>query len=483
MPEFTTPTVVLYLNFSGGSLDLTYSAERGLTPDGPWVLIKQDLPLLAEQAVMVDNTAPIGIPLYYRLTRQPSEVSSVVGPYQLPDNGHAWISDPARPWADLPFDTCPTSGPAAPCTDPTPEFIWGGLSDLGQDGDAGLFEILNSDVPADVWARRKSIDGAMTFFTRSLDAAQRVQDLFTAGGPLQLRIPTIYGWTDAFIQPGRLSWEYGSRDQRRPLRRYTVPFRVVGTPFGPIQGIECANWCEVQAAFPTFGDMAGSGSTWLDLALGEVLCPTGGVAPDVQDSFTRNVVDSWGVTDTGQTWTTSGGTPANYDVNGTAGTMAFTATGVTMNATVLVPGADVNARIDFSSGVVPTGNTITVGLCARENTTSNLYMARISVADTTGAMTLTLRKRVAGTETQLTTVVPGINLVAGTRYSIRLSVVGSTLRARVWAAAGTEPTLWQTTITDTSLTTAGSVGLRCGLGTITNPLPVVLSFDNLWVGP
>lgn len=462
--------------------DTSYALERATAAAGPYTTIAVAVPLLAEQDVYTDTTAPFGTPLYYRaIGDQTGSVTTyTAGP--LDQAGQVWLRDPLRPWADLPLDFCDAaqSGHVAGCAQPTPELVWVGLGDETWRADAGLFDVLNSEQPADVWARRKHADTTLTFFTRTLAAADRVYDLFTAGGPLFLQLPPEYGWRDAFVQPGDVAMSRISRDQRRPERRWEVPVTVVDRPLGPAQGTACATWCALPDTYATYGDLP-VGVTFADLAAGNVLCPGGQAAELIADTFTRTVVDGWGVTDTGQTWTATGGTAANYDVTGGVGTMAFSATGVTMNAVVPFPNTNSNARIDFSSSVVPTGNTITVGLTARENTTSNLYMARISIADTTGAMTLSLRKRVAGSETQLSSTVVGTSLTAGTWYTVRLAVAGSSLMAKVWPRASVEPAVWQTTATDTALAGAGDAGLRVGVGALTNPLPVILSFDNLVV--
>lgn len=474
--------VTIHVDFTAApGTDTSYTLERATAPAGPWTVLGSGIPLLGEQAVYIDTTAPLGTPLYYRATADPSGAVLTFAEAEIPQTGQAYLKDPLRPWADIELDFCntPHSDHTPECTNPDPEFVWAGLGTGVWDADAGLFPILNAEYPADVWARRKFETNSMRFLTRTLDAADRIYDLFTAGGPLLLQLPPVYGWDDHFIQPGTVTREYTSRDQRRPARAWSVPFVVVDRPLGPGQGIECANWCAVADAYPTYGDLPITG-TFGDLLAGDVLCPPV-PAPLIVDTFSREVTDSWGVADTGQTWTVTGGAAANYDVAGGVGLMSFSATGVTMNAVVPFPNADSNARIDFSSDQVPTGNTIDVGLTARENTTSNLYMARVRIADTTGAMTLTLRKRVAGTETQITTVATGLNLVAGTMYSVRLAVIGSSLMARVWQTGGAEPGTWQTTATDTDLTADGDTGLRVGVGAVTNPLPVILSFDNFRV--
>lgn len=271
--------MIITVSFAGGGVDTAYTLGRSTVgPAGPFVILGENLPLLGERSVFVDTTAPLGVPLYY--TGFGKETGSafnvVLGPIEATTS--AWLKDPLRPWADIELDFCDTAaGHSSGCTTPDPAFIWGGLGDQKWNDDAGLFTVLDSETPADVWARRKFADGTMRFFTRTLDAIDRVYDLFTAGGPLLLQLPPEYGWHDRFIQPGQVTQEYGSRDQRRPLRSWTVPFTVVDRPLGPAQGTACANWCAVQESFSTFGDMTATGMTWLDLLEGDVLCPPGAV--------------------------------------------------------------------------------------------------------------------------------------------------------------------------------------------------------------
>ena len=121
--------------------------------------------------------------------------------------------------------------------------------------DAGLFDVLNSETPADVFGRRKNHDGEIQFLTLSLEDKQRVYELFTAGGPILVQSPPAYGVGPIFIQPFDLRESYIARDQRVPYRLWDAGYRVVNEPIGPTQGTACANWCAVEEAFPTFGDM------------------------------------------------------------------------------------------------------------------------------------------------------------------------------------------------------------------------------------
>lgn len=479
------PFIRFTLNFAGGTgTDETFTAYRSLTPNLPdFVVLQPFVPLLAERAVFVDVTAPIGPDLYYRFVGDTTGDVISSGPLNLPMNGHTWLKDPMRPWANIEMDTCSiTLGHNSQCVTPDPEFVWGGLGALDHPDDAGVFDILNAEYAADVFARRKYANGSFVFFTRTLAGIDAVKDLFTAGGPLQLQLPDEYGWHDQFIQPQTLRMAYISNDQRRPERRWEVPFVVVEQPFGPVQGTDCANWCEVEAEFPTFDvmDSVGAAFTWLDLLQGEVLCPDTPI-PLLSDTFTRTVASGWGAADTGQAWTVQLGPATDFSVNGSKGLHTHPVVNTFHETTAPWALANTNMRADFSLNVVPASDGADVHYVARYANSSNYYSARIFIASG-GAMMLTLRKRVAGVESQLTTLATGLTYVANAIYSMRFSVIGSTLSAKIWLATTSEPAAYQTTIVDTDFAAAGSVGFRTfPRAALTNPLPIVYSFDNLVV--
>lgn len=259
---------------------LSAFVERGLSATGPWVRIGQAA-TVAGSGFFYDNTVPFDTPVWYRFVYGDpgSEIISptIVGPLTLVGTGAVVLSDPLRPWADLEFQFCATPQLAfsAICSFNGPDLVWTRFGDRIRDSDAGLFPILDAERPADVFARRKDHAGSIEFLTRSLTAIQSVYELFTVGGPLYLRAPDAYGATDFTIQPGPLTEAFLSPtvDQRKPWRLWTAPYVVVDQPLGPQQGTDCANWCAVEAAFPTFADLTATGDTWGDVASGTTVCP------------------------------------------------------------------------------------------------------------------------------------------------------------------------------------------------------------------
>lgn len=199
----------------------------------------------------------------------------------------------------------------------------------------------------------------------------------------------------------------------------------------------------------------------------------------VVDTFTRTTSNGWGAADSGQTWSTSGGTAANYSVSGSVGQHSATAVNSSRWTFANVSVTNVDVTGSASSSALATGGSHYLALAGRSSSDgATCYLARLDFTTTAGVV-LTLRKRVAGAETQLSTFTTGLTHAAGTRFSVRFQVVGTTLRARAWLTSSAEPSTWQLTATDSSITGAGLVGMRSILSSAnTNTLPVVMDYDN-----
>jgi hypothetical protein len=104
----------------------------------------------------------------------------------------------------------------------------------------------------------------------------------------------------------------------------------------------------------------------------------------------------------------------------------------------------------FSGSMSSSSNT-NLGAVLRWNDTDNWYKAYID-----GASPI-VQKKVNGATTILGSA--PFTATAGTSYTVRFRVVGTTLYARVWQTMATEPTNWMITVTDTSFS-FGYCGLR-----------------------
>lgn len=196
----------------------------------------------------------------------------------------------------------------------------------------------------------------------------------------------------------------------------------------------------------------------------------------VVDAFGRTSSSSWGSADIGGTYTSSGGTSADFNVTGGLGKHRLATANATRRSILSAVNADVDLTVDIGTDALATGDFLSGSLMARYVDTNNFYNLRLAF-ETTAALTLTIRKRLNGTETNLGTFSPAITHVANTLVRVRWQISGSTLRAKIWSVGNNEPG-WQITATDTDFTAAGSIGMRSISGPAnTNVNPNVL-YDN-----
>lgn len=231
--------------------------------------------------------------------------------------------------------------------------------------------------------------------------------------------------------------------------------------------------------------MKDPGRAWADLRLD--LCNTPSTAdpcpapPLVSDTFTRTLASTWGTTDTGQTWTQTGGAASDYSVSGGQGRHLTPADSVTRRTVVPQPQADADVLLDVGISQVATGDSVFAGVVMRSADASNMYLTRLEFT-TAGTVAVTLRKIVAGVQTQLAVWATTLTYTAGAMFSVRMQTEGTSLRTRVWPAGTAEPTEWAVVAVDTSFAAAGNTGTRSITVASTN-VGLLTLYDNLAVTP
>jgi hypothetical protein len=208
------------------------------------------------------------------------------------------------------------------------------------------------------------------------------------------------------------------------------------------------------------------------------LCATGD--PTIVDTFSRTTVTgTWTTADTGQAWTITGGVSSDYQVTGGVGRQNNTTVN-SFRGTYLNAGTpDIDYAVTVSVDKIATGANQIIEVNHRFQDTANYYAARLTFL-TDQSVTVDVRKRVANVSTTLATTTVA---VAGThevnqQWRVRLSVRGSTIKAKAWRVVVGEPD-WQVSASDFSLTTGNNLALRSVLSTSTSNAPVLFSFDNL----
>lgn len=200
----------------------------------------------------------------------------------------------------------------------------------------------------------------------------------------------------------------------------------------------------------------------------------------VTDSFGRSVAGGWGVADSGDAWLIVGAASAFTVAGGYGLHSAGVVNTSRWSLTPAPASADVELSATVSTDALAAGGSHFCYLAARSTSDgATCYLARLEL-DVTGAVTLSIRNRVAGVETAISSaVVPGLTHTPGTRYGIRFYVQGTTLRARAWLASAAEPPTWLVDTTDAAVVGAGRSGVRSILsGNSTNTLPVTFAWDN-----
>lgn len=196
------------------------------------------------------------------------------------------------------------------------------------------------------------------------------------------------------------------------------------------------------------------------------------------DTFTRTTTPGWGTPDIGAAWVSSGGAGGDHYTQGAEAAHLLTNVDVPRLDVSPVAGADHDVQVDVATFALATGGPQLVAVVARATDGDNCYMGQLSIS-TTQTITLTLRKRVGGVETQLATTTTSLTHSAFAFFRLRLQVIGDQLKARVWPAGGTEPGGWQVTATDTALTTGSNVGCRSVRETANTNTDLVVSWDNV----
>ncbi len=165
------------------------------------------------------------------------------------------------------------------------------------------------------------------------------------------------------------------------------------------------------------------------------------------DTFQRANQTYWGVASDGQSWSGDANVQKAFSISATSGHVSNTG-GASYNA-VLGPQAT-NSEV-YATGSISSFSNSNFGDVLRWTDTNDWYKAYIDGTN------LVIQKKVSGTTTTLKSI--RFAASAGTSYTIHFRVVGSTLTANVWAAAGTEPSGWMVTTSESTLA-SGHAGLR-----------------------
>lgn len=204
----------------------------------------------------------------------------------------------------------------------------------------------------------------------------------------------------------------------------------------------------------------------------------------LKDTFGRTVASSWGTSDTGLIWNTvGGGAASDYAVGSGYAAHVLSTLDTTRRTAITAIHPDADIYCDLTTSQLATGTESLYGaVTARMLDANNMYMLRCQFT-TSNTILLTIRKLVAGVQTQLGSsyTVPATH-VAGTFVRVRFQLQGSALRAKAWPVTGVEPSAWAIETTDSDITAANQIGTRSVKPTgSTNGATVEMRYDNFEV--
>lgn len=196
------------------------------------------------------------------------------------------------------------------------------------------------------------------------------------------------------------------------------------------------------------------------------------------DAFGRSVSNAWGTADIGGAWSTGGGTSADYAVGSGIGTHTLATANSSRRTFMSSTFADFDMYVSIATSALATGGFLSGGITARHVDGDNLYTARAAF-NTDASITLSIRKRVTATETELVAgTIPALTHVAGTFYRMRFNGSGTTLRAKLWLATDDESVAWDLSTTDASFAAANLVGIRSISASANTNVNPVMRYDN-----
>jgi len=270
----------------------------------------------------------------------------------------------------------------------------------------------------------------------------------------------------------------GSTDSDGTIAGYAWDFGDGATATGATARHAFAAPGTYQVSLTVTDDVGASATTVTPVPV--TVAPVGGVV--ATDAFGRTVAAGLGVADLGGAWSTTGSS-SNYSVGAGVATLRSPTAGAMETATLgTVSSTATDVRVVAAVQQAATGSGTYLSLLGRTVATDD-YRARVRL-NADGTVTL---QAMHGSTALRSLLVPGLKPAVGDKITIRLQVSGTsptTLRARVWPTAQSEPTIWQVEATDTTPTmqVPGGIGIALYLGGSTTNVPATARFDDLVAG-
>ena len=208
----------------------------------------------------------------------------------------------------------------------------------------------------------------------------------------------------------------------------------------------------------------------------------------IEDTFSRNLTDSWGSAERGGAYNYSGSL-GDFDVNGSSATMRFPAAGNTRAAFLpQVTARDVEVAFNFSLDRLPAGGSgVYIYGVARRVSSNTEYWAKVRITPG-GQVRISASRSISGVGTLIgaEVLLSGLTYAPNETLRVRARFTGASptsITMRAWRAGTSEPTTWPVQVTDSAaaLQVAGALGFRGYVASTSGNPPYVLTFDDYQV--
>lgn len=203
----------------------------------------------------------------------------------------------------------------------------------------------------------------------------------------------------------------------------------------------------------------------------------------VGDLFGRTVDNHWGTADSGGTYQIANN-PSDFSVRDSVGWITLPSKN--RRVSLDVSARDINSSVRVRINKRPTGGFQTLLMYVRKAGT-NSYVGRLRLAPN-GQVFVNAGKQVSGKISYFgrDVKVSGVSYNPDHYVFLKMQVTGAnptTIRVRSWLLGQTEPTTWNSEVTDSTaeLQQGGGVGLRVAAKKNVTNLPFVFGFDDLKV--
>lgn len=197
------------------------------------------------------------------------------------------------------------------------------------------------------------------------------------------------------------------------------------------------------------------------------------------DLFGRSTASGWGTSDSGDAYTTTGGTGTDYNVAAGVGTI-LQATQNVQRETSTAIAIDTDSYVDIAVSATVNGASIFGGWVARFNSAGPTFYWAALEFTASGTINAVIGKTVSGTRTVLSTVATGLSTTVARLYRLRFRVQSTSLFAKVWdpTVTTTEPGAWTTTVSDSSIPSNNGNGAHTFAATGNTNTTATVNYDN-----